>query len=234
MSKCEARFGTNADCISLSKTFQAFGFKIYQLENLKKTEMIDKIKNIPNEHGISYDCLFLCILSHGYKGGIITSDEKEVSLEMIERTLCCMELKNIIKIVIIQACQGKTCGSIYIQKDSNYLTTDGICDPSIPVSEDIRQFENFFMFMSTIQGFVSIRHKEEGSWFIQEVCKIFQTYGSQITFLECVREIMTSMRKKQGTIGKSQVAQLSEIRQDRLYSDFQLKNIVERKEKEYD
>lgn len=39
---------------------------------------------------------------------------------------------------------------------------------------------------------------------------------------------MTSVRKKQGTIGRSQVAQLSEIRQDRLNSDFQLKNMIER------
>lgn len=40
----------------------------------------------------------------------MASDEKEVSLEMIERTICCIELKDVIKIVIIQACQGKTCG----------------------------------------------------------------------------------------------------------------------------
>lgn len=67
-----------------------------------------------------------------------------------------------------------------------------------------------------------------GSWFIQEVCKILKTYGSQLTFLECVREIMASIRKKQGTIKGSQIAQLSEIRQDRLVSDFQLKNIPEK------
>jgi len=29
----------------------------------------------------------------------------------IERALCCMELKDVIKIVIIQACQGKICGN---------------------------------------------------------------------------------------------------------------------------
>ncbi|XP_025163169.1 caspase-10-like isoform X2 [Harpegnathos saltator] len=163
----EARYGTNADCANLSETFQAFGFKVYLFENLKKKDMLEKIKNIPNEYGINYDCLFFCILSHGYKGGVITSDEKEISLEMIERNLCSMELKDIIKIVIIQACQGKTCGSIYVQKMENkYLTTDGMYDAS--TSEDIRQFENFFMFMSTMQGFVSIRHKEEDGSFRRE------------------------------------------------------------------
>ena len=64
----ETRFGTSADSINLSETFQTFGFKVEILENLKKNEMLEKIKNISKNYGIKYDCLFLCILSHGYKG----------------------------------------------------------------------------------------------------------------------------------------------------------------------
>jgi len=30
--------------------------------------MLEKIKNISKDHGNKYDCLFPCILSHGYKG----------------------------------------------------------------------------------------------------------------------------------------------------------------------
>ncbi|XP_024873461.1 caspase-3-like [Temnothorax curvispinosus] len=82
------------------------------------------------------------------------------------------------------------------------------------------------MFMSTMQGFLSIRHKEEGSWFIQEVCKIFKTYGNELTFVDCVRKIMKSIREKEGIIDGSQIAQLPEIRKDRLLSDFQLKQIA--------
>lgn len=63
----ETRFGTSADCINLSETFKTFGFKVKILENLKKNEMLEKIRNI-SKNGKKYDCLFLCILSHGYKG----------------------------------------------------------------------------------------------------------------------------------------------------------------------
>ncbi|KAG5321613.1 CASP3 protein, partial [Acromyrmex heyeri] len=147
-------------------------------------------------------------------GGIIASDEKEVSLETIERALCCMELKDVIKIQIFLL------GTI-----SNSLTTDGLYDSFIP-TEDIRQFENFFMFMSTIQGFLSIRHKEQGSWFIQEVCRIFKTYGNQLSFYDCIRKIMKSIREKKGIIDGNQIAQLTEIRLDRLESDFQLKQVI--------
>jgi len=65
-----------------------------------------------------------------------------------------------------------------------------------------------------------------GSWFIQEVCKIFRTYGNRLTFLDCIRKIMKSIREKKETIDGNQIAQLAEIRQDRLESDFQLKQIV--------
>lgn len=43
-------------------------------------------------------------------GSVISADEKEVSLEAIEKAVCCIELKDVIKIVIIQACQGNTVG----------------------------------------------------------------------------------------------------------------------------
>lgn len=44
---------------------------------------------------------------------------------------------------------------------NNCLTTDSLSDSFEPI-EDIRQFDNFFIFMSTMQGFISIRHKEKG------------------------------------------------------------------------
>lgn len=64
----ETRFGSSTDCNNLSETFQAFGFKIEIFENLKRKEMLEKIKNISKDHDNKYDCLFLCILSHGYRG----------------------------------------------------------------------------------------------------------------------------------------------------------------------
>lgn len=44
-------------------------------------------------------------------GGIISADEKEVKIEEIEYKFCSIELKDVIKIVIIQACQGKIIGN---------------------------------------------------------------------------------------------------------------------------
>ncbi|XP_076376993.1 caspase-8 Dredd [Megalopta genalis] len=212
--KYETRFGTLADCTKLSETFKGFGFTVDKLENLKKHEICKTLENIPKKYGISYDCLFLCILSHGCKGNIITSDEQEVSLEEIEQMICCEQLKDVIKIVIIQACQGTVTGQV-----NENLTTDSPIKHNI---SNILAYRNFCIFMSTMQGFVSVRHKEEGSWFIQEMCNIFQTEGSKITFLEATQKVIQRVMEKRGKLnGADVVAQLPELRTCRLLTNFQ-------------
>ena len=120
----ETRFGTVADRMKLSETFQKFGFTIEVFENLTKDEILTTLENIPKDFGTDYDCIFVCILSHGCKGGIISADEKEVSIEAIEHKFCCTKLKDVIKVVIIQACQGKVTGQIN-DDEVTHLVTDG-------------------------------------------------------------------------------------------------------------
>ncbi|XP_015438168.1 PREDICTED: caspase-8 [Dufourea novaeangliae] len=213
--KFETRYGTLSDCIRLSETFKGFGFTIELFHNLKKDEMLKQLEDIAKVFGTDYDCLFVCILTHGCKGGIISSDEQEISLEVIEHTICCEELKDIIKIVIIQACQGQATGQV-----KENLTTDG--GNSFNTS-NILQYRNFCIFMSTMQGFVSVRHKEEGSWFIQELCNVLQTEGSKTTFMKVTNKIIQSVIQKRGKLsGTTSVAQLPELRPYRLLTDFQL------------
>lgn len=213
--KYETRFGTSADCKKLSETFKGFGYTVDVFRNLKKTEILRTLEDIPKMFEPDYDCLFLCILSHGYKGGVISSDEREVSLEEIEQTICCKKLKDVIKIVIIQACQGTATGQAI-----EALTTDGPTNRNI---SNLLAYRNFCIFMSTLQGFVSVRHKEEGSWFIQELCNIFQTEGSRMTFLEATSKITQRVMEKRGKLnGTNSVAQLPELRMCRLLTNFQL------------
>ncbi|XP_017753577.1 PREDICTED: caspase-8-like [Eufriesea mexicana] len=188
----ETRFGTAADCMKLSETFKGIGFTIKEYNDLKKDEILRMLENIPKEFGIDYDCIFVCILSHGCKGGIISADAEEVSIDEIEYKFCSAELENVIKIVIIQACQGEVIGQV-----NDALTTDGSTNYN---SSDISIYRNFCIFMSTMQGFVSVRHKKDGSWFIQEFCSILQTEEERVTFLQVVRKTMKSLLKKKGKL----------------------------------
>lgn len=213
--KYEIRFGTETDCMKLLETFKGFNFITKEFNNLKKDEILKMLEDIPKTFGVDYDCIFVCILSHGYEGGIISADEKEVKTEEIEYKFCSIELKDVIKIVIIQACQGKIIGQV---EDS--LVTDGFINCNI--SKNILSYRNFCIFMSTIQGFVSMRHKEKGSWFIQEFCNILQNGKDKITFLQAVSKTIDAVGEKKGVLnGINSVAQLPEIKSYRLSSDFQ-------------
>ena len=77
--------------------------------------------------------------------------------------------------------------------------------------------------MSTMQGFVSVRHKAEGSWFIQEFCNVLRNGGSTLTFMHATRKIIQSVIEKRGRLnGRNSIAQLPELRSCRLLTDFHL------------
>lgn len=63
--------------------------------------------------------------------------------------------------ILFKICYSKF--YLFLGSINNCLTADGLSDFFAPV-EDIRQFANFFMFMSTMQGFLSIRDKEKGKY----------------------------------------------------------------------
>lgn len=56
--------------MKLSETFQRFGFTIEVFNDLTKDEILTTLENIPKDFGTDYDCIFVCILSHGCKGKI--------------------------------------------------------------------------------------------------------------------------------------------------------------------
>ncbi|XP_076766902.1 caspase-8 Dredd [Xylocopa sonorina] len=210
--KFETRFGTMADCLKLSETFKGIGFTVEVFSNLKKDEILKKLENIPKEFGIDYDCIFVCILSHGCKGGIISSDEEEVSIEIIEHKFCCMQLKDVVKILVIQACQGKVTGQV-----NDNLAIDGFTNYITP---NILAYKNFCIFMSTMQGFVSVRHKKEGSWFIQELCNIIQN-GNKMKFSDVITRTIRSVTEKRGKLDEVEsVGQMPEVKSYRLLRDF--------------
>ncbi|XP_035727475.1 caspase-8-like [Vespa mandarinia] len=215
-SQYETRLGTSADADKLSKTFRGLGFTVSVIDNLTKHKMLSHIRDLSKQFGCDYDCIFLCILSHGCEGGIIAVDEKEVSIKSINNAFCCSEFSKIIKIVIIQACQGKAIGKVL---NLNPLTTDGLDEPA---TIDITAHANFCVFMSTLQGFVSIRDKLRGSWFIQELCNILQRNERKISFFELTTKVIQTIRNKQGIMDGDRIAQLPELFMCRLDADFEL------------
>lgn len=59
------RKGSKTDVQKLKETFENFGFEIVVEENLTAIEIVEKLKSVGNYTKQDYDCIILCILSHG-------------------------------------------------------------------------------------------------------------------------------------------------------------------------
>lgn len=109
-------------------------------------------------------------------GGIFSTDGEEIPITMIEDTVCNVDLGEIVKILIIQACQGKLMGNV---SPNSALALDGPSATSICKSESILGRRNFARFMSTMNGFSAIRHKEDGKNYsarISALCSFLEFY----------------------------------------------------------
>ncbi|XP_066603184.1 caspase-8-like [Prorops nasuta] len=210
------RYGTNFDCENLKKTFKGLGFEVCIYNDIKREKLINIMENLQDKIYENpkdpYDCLFFCILTHGYNGGVVASDKGKISFDTMNDKICSSILKNVIKIVIIQACQGTVAG---IPPDS-FLTTDEINET---ICSDVTRFKNFCMFKATLGGYKAMRNEVEGTWFIQEICRVLQK-GHPINFHAFTSEVIKSVEEKRGIHEGNPVAQLPEVCYNRLIKDF--------------
>lgn len=138
-----------------------------QLQEFSVKEWSDtKFINLQQDpkHGDAFIC---CILSHGKLGVVLGTDLKPLPIKQITRTFNATyhsALTNKPKVFFIQACQGSVKQHGVLHKD---LEADD-SPSSIPEDADV------LVAISTVEDYVSMRHKIEGSWFIQSVCKQLQ------------------------------------------------------------
>lgn len=136
-----------------------------------------EMKNLLTDLGttVDGDCFVCCVLSHGEKGGVCGSDGGVVSVDEIREPftgLYCRSLAGKPKLFFIQACRGgKNQLRVKVQADApedeeSEMEVDGDdFDITIPADTD------FLIARSTTDGHLSYRKPEEGSWFIQSLCR---------------------------------------------------------------
>lgn len=123
------------------------------------------------------DCFICCILSHGESGAIYGKDEKLVSIRKIMSHFTakqCPHLAEKPKLFFIQACQGKEVQRpVYVEADARIPDLSSI-QHSVSPSESIPEEADFLLGMATIDGYVSFRHVQQGTWYIQALCSKLQ------------------------------------------------------------
>ncbi|NXB31356.1 CASPA protein, partial [Eulacestoma nigropectus] len=123
------------------------------------------------------NCFICCILSHGESGAIYGTDEKLVLIRTLTSHFTakqCPQLAAKPKLFFIQACQGnKIQRPVYVDTDAQTPDLSSMQE-SFSVFESIPEEADFLLGMATVDGYVSFRHTEEGTWYIQALCRKLQ------------------------------------------------------------
>jgi len=146
-------------------------------------ELHNIINQAAKEDHSDRDCLLVAVFSHGGPNIIYSADAhyKPDSLWDPFTADRCPSLAGKPKIFIIQACQGDQLdGGTTLQK--RRTQTDAL--PGVS-NENYRvpNRADFLMAFSTVPGYYSWRNTSQGSWFIQSVTKIFNTYQHHLDLL---------------------------------------------------
>ncbi|KAG5671006.1 hypothetical protein PVAND_001230 [Polypedilum vanderplanki] len=166
------RKGTIKDREALQSLFESFNYHVTTKNDLTHIEVLREVDKITKQSS-EYDGLIVCVLSHGHEQIFYGSDSVPIFIRDVKEIMSSKLLLHKPKILLIQACQG-TSLQRSVRRIVPSTENDGPSTSSL-ISGSTRA--DFLIFWSTIEGFASVRHIDQGSWFIQELVKrIRETY----------------------------------------------------------
>ncbi|NWV10643.1 CASPA protein, partial [Ptilonorhynchus violaceus] len=174
--KNSERKGSCKDVEQLERVFTWLGLDVKTCQNKTSQDIINIMQTWQHlQDHKNRDCFICCILSHGESGAIYGTDEELVSIRMIMSHFTakqCPQLAAKPKLFFIQACQGTDIQRpVYVDAQIPVVPST---QQSFSLSESIPEEADFLLGMSTVDGCVSIRHPEKGTWYIQSLCSKLQ------------------------------------------------------------
>ncbi|XP_072904224.1 caspase-7-like isoform X2 [Hemitrygon akajei] len=181
------RNGTDKDASNLMKTFKNLGFHTEILNDQTCQQMLQKLSNVAkSDH--SQMAAFICVfLSHGEEGLLYGTDgyEEIKTFTSIFRGDLCRSLIGKPKLFFIQACRGNEFDA---GVETDGIETDSKGEPAtslqkIPIEAD------FLYAYSTAPGYYSWRNTANGSWFIQSLCHVLDSYGKKLELMQLLTRV---------------------------------------------
>ncbi|NWS71006.1 CASPA protein, partial [Crotophaga sulcirostris] len=177
-SSLPERKGSCKDAEELERVFTWLGLDVMTYTDLTSQQIKDVMltwQRLPDHK--DRNCFICCILSHGESGAVYGKDAELVSIRRIMShftALQCPQLAEKPKLFFIQACQGKAIQCpVRVEPDAQNPDLPSM-QQSISPSESIPEEADFLLGMATIDGYVSFRHVEQGTWYIQALCSKLQ------------------------------------------------------------
>ena len=190
------RPGTEKDGKALQHLFTSSGFVTSTFNDLTAGGMQQVLQSYAKRDHTKAQCLIVAILTHGRKGGSLFGvDGRLVKVETLTEFFNgrkCPSLVGKPKLFFIQACRGKKRDSAvkgYEETDSfqqTNETADGFKEVILPSQSD------FLLSFSTVEGYVSWRHSEYGSWYVRDLVEVF----TKNAFDEHLLDMLTMVNDK--------------------------------------
>jgi hypothetical protein len=175
------RHGSEQDVFSLCTLFRGLNYEVVPpYINNTEAKMRKAIYEYATHDYTSYGCLIIFIMSHGDKSKIVSRDSHEIDLsEFITPLKRNPTLKSKPKVFFIQACRG---GNTMTVNDATGTTqsSSNIVHSRYYDHENRLPKETDFLFAySTLEDYLSYRDVEDGTWYIQMLCKAIREEESK-------------------------------------------------------
>ncbi|CAL8286761.1 unnamed protein product [Arctogadus glacialis] len=192
------RSGTNFDRDNLEKRFKELNFDVQAHQDLRRVDILAKIKEAALDDHVNADCFVCVFLSHGEKDKVWAHD-KDISIDDVTALFKgdkCRSLVGKPKIFILQACRGceydlPVTGMAGDSDDEEeQVVADAGVLHTLPAGAD------FLMCYSVAKGYFSFRDPNNGSWYIQDLCETLKGCGDSLEFTELLTLVNSKMAKR--------------------------------------
>jgi caspase 8 len=187
------RKGTDRDRDALKLLFEDFGYQVSVANNLKHLDILKEIEKATRKASL-VSGLIVCILSHGFEGIVYGTNSIPVRIKDIKKIMATKILLGKSKIFLVQACQGENLQQS-VKKVTSKTEFDGPAQSTI-ISGSV--FADFLTFWSTIEGFASVRHIDNGSWFIQELVRKVREHHRDQHLMDICTNVIKEVSLKRG------------------------------------
>ncbi|XP_039280807.1 caspase-8 isoform X2 [Nilaparvata lugens] len=202
------RHGTERDVERLQETFKHFKVSVIVENDVPHSMIGSCIKDtIDTDFKQHHSVFFLVILSHGDQGIIYGVDSIPIAISsLVDAVLRSYDkLKNIPKVIIVQACQGNLPNPV-LETDGGSCAETVATQPKYTAigseKQDKKQekvrtayHDDLLMCFSSVSGYESYRHTREGSKYIQILCDNLMKYGHNDDFLSICTRVNNDLKK---------------------------------------
>ena len=190
------RPGSDVDAVKLHSLFEdVLNFVVTRVDDPTLPQLQQALTKFFQMDHSAYDAFFIIILSHGDPGDVIyTSDSQSIKISEISDHFTasnCPTLANKPKVFIVQACRGSEQNKpVIVSQVSNLDTTQshevlhdlsdeldsdkvshdggGGSSSDAKTNQTIPDKKDFYYAFATIDDHEALRHRRDGSWFINE------------------------------------------------------------------